>query len=188
MSNLRRHQQTHSQHKGQIRLSKDLSPPGDLHVGREKKNRKSKKLHSNLEISRTRDQKGECLRKISDLSYANSTGTPWSLGLLIPAPKDTVSSDFLTMMMAQTGPRKLQMNPRSVFSQQLWKERAVSACLSLDPTVTPTPANALMEESIERWPWDENSHDMAGYSSVFFGTQQVFFQTFLLGKYPWSIH
>lgn len=35
-------------------------------------------------------------------------------------------------MIAQTGPRKLQINPVSVFNQQLWRETGgVSACLSL---------------------------------------------------------
>lgn len=153
-----------------------------------KKNHKSKQLHSNLEISRTGNQKGKRLRGISDLGSATSTGTSQSpRGLLVPA-LEHCANNLLTMMMVQTGPRKLQMNPASRFSQQLWREIGVRACLSLDPTIPHTPTNALMEESIGSWPWDENSHDGTGYSSVFFGPQQVFFQTFFLGKYSWSIH
>lgn len=42
-------------------------------------------------------------------------GFPWS-------PKCTRTQVFLTMMIMQTGPRKLQMNPVSLFSQQLWRK------------------------------------------------------------------
>lgn len=71
----------------------------------------------------------------------------------VPPPEPMASSNLLTSMIEQTGPRKLQINPVSVFSQQLWREtEEVCACLrvltlELNPHALP---NTLTEENIGR--------------------------------------
>lgn len=66
----------------------------------------------------------------------------------VPPPERTAPRTLLTSMIAHTGPRKLQINPVSVSSQQLWRETGgVGACLrplTLQVT-TPAPPSALME-------------------------------------------
>lgn len=84
-----------------------------------------------------------------DLSYRQySLALLGSSGFLVSAPEHPAPSNLLTRMMAQTGPRKLQTNPVSVFSQQLPRETGVGDCLVLDPTVTQAPTNPLMEDII----------------------------------------
>ena len=79
-----------------------------------------------------------------------------ALCLFDPPPKHTKPSNQLTTIIVHTGPRKLQMNPVSVFSQQLWRKTGVSHCIQVPTLKWLTPCQICLWKSIGGWGWSEN--------------------------------
>ena len=106
------------------------------------------------------------------ISEFQSKGTQEGMGCRLHSNKN---------LIVHTGPRKLQMNPVSVFSQQLCRKTGVSHCIKVLTLKWLTPCQICLWKSIGGWGWSENFHNGPGHISVFF------FQTFFLSERSWNV-
>jgi hypothetical protein len=124
-------------------------PPKSFYISAWNKCHKSEILQSNLEISGIKDHKRTLAGNNGSSELCTLLTPPNRWDFLATPPEYTPPNNLLTVMIMQTGPRKLQMNPVSVFSQQLWRETGgVSTCLNLDFSVSPAPSKCTNVEGL----------------------------------------
>ena len=117
---------------------------------------KSKKLHSNLEISGIKDQNGERFWGISDQSFAISTGTSRSLGSPWSSSKTHCNKQSAYHYNCAHWPQETPDEPcLCIQPAAMEKNRSQWLSQSPDPKITHTLPDVLMGENIGRWDWHE---------------------------------